>query len=163
MLSKVVNQSAVLTSYHAYVTSTLRYGIIFWGNCTERETIFKAQKKCLRSVCHLQQTDTCKPHFKRLKILPYPCLYISEIALFIKRNLCLFDVIKSKRIKYKICMPPHRTALYDKSIFGMGPRIYNKLPKEILETGNIDIFKSKLFKFLIDKVYYSVNEYLYDK
>lgn len=163
LLSKVVSQPAVIISYHAYVTSTLRYGIIFWGNCTERETLFKAQKKCLRSVCHLKSTDSCKPHFLKLKILTFPCLYIFEMALFVRNNFQLFEFNKRERHKNKINIPPHRTAGFTKGVCGMAPKIYNHLPRIILESESVNIFKSKLFNFLILKSYYTINEYLNDK
>jgi hypothetical protein len=158
-LSKVVNRPTVLTAYHAYVTSTLRYGIIFWGNSTDRELVFRAQKKCLRSVCGLQPTDSCKPYFIQFKILTLPCLYIFELVMYIKCNIKQFPVFKSIRQRHKINSRPFKTALLAKSVFGMAPKLYNRLPECIRET-DMPHFKSILFKFLIDKAFYSVNEYL---
>lgn len=58
-LSKVDYLS--VTAYHAkasyYITSTLRYGVIFWGNSTNKEVAFKAQKICLRPVRGIQIND----------------------------------------------------------------------------------------------------------
>ncbi|KAJ0183012.1 hypothetical protein K1T71_000988 [Dendrolimus kikuchii] len=165
MMSKVVNVNSLLIAFHAYVTSVLRYGIIFWGFSTDRERIFKAQKKCLRCIFHLKQTDTCKPFFIDFKILTFPSLYIFEIIMLIKNNPTLFENYKSARHinKNKICMPPHTTALYDKSVFGMAPRIYNKLPYNIMQESNIHIFKQKLFEWLTKKSYYSVQDYLNER
>lgn len=163
MLGKVVNQSAVLISYHAHVTSTLRYGIIFWGNCTEKHTIFKAQKKCVRSVCHLKTSATCKNHFQSLKIMTFPCLYIYEMAVFMRNNLHMFEYLKCRRHHSKICSQAHNLDLFNKSVLGMGPKIYNHLPKAVLESANVAIFKAKLSKFLINKTYYSTKEFLEDK
>lgn len=163
MLSKVVNQKAVLAAYYAYVVSTLRYGLIFWGNSTDKEIAFKAQKRCIRSIRKLKPTDTCKPHFIELKTLTLPSLYILEVATFVKTNYDLFDNFNSERYKNKISAPRRSTALFKKSIFGMAPLVYNHLPTSIREIQVLHLFKKRLSQFLIGKAYYSVNEFLQDK
>ena len=44
----------------------------------------------------------------------------------------------------------------------MAPKIYNKLPKLILDSNNINAFKKGIIDLLINKTYYSINEYLTD-
>lgn len=157
-LSKIVNQPAVMAAYHGYVTSTLRYGIIFWGNSVNREDVFKAQKKCLRAICSLRKIDSCKEQFINLNILTFPCLYIYEVAIFVKSYPHLFE--KLSRRSNKIKTLTHKTAFFSKSIFGMVSKIYNKLPDDLRDIGNILTFKKHLHKFLINKNYYKVSEYL---
>ena len=48
-LSKMASRNTVQIAYNAYVASSIRYGIIFWGNSADRDIVFKTQKKCLRS------------------------------------------------------------------------------------------------------------------
>lgn len=158
-LSKKVSRAAVLTAYHAYVTSTLRYGIMFWGNSTDRELVFKAQKKCLRSVCSLKPTESCKSYFIELKILTFPCLYIFEMAMYVKSNLNQFSVFNSVRQRHKIGNNQSKTALRAKSAFGMAPKVYNKLP-DFIRQSDMQEFKKKLLHFLTYNAFYSVNEYL---
>lgn len=162
MLAKVVNQKAVLAAYYAYVVSTLRYGLIFWGNSTDKHIAFKAQKRCIRSICKLKPTDTCKTHFIQLKVLTLPSLYILEIALFVKGNSDRFGKFKSKRCGNKISAASCSTALFKKSVFGMAPIIYNHLPSCIREINVLNLFKKCLAKFLIRKAYYSLEEFLQD-
>lgn len=159
-LRKVVNVSTVLTAYHAYVTSTLRYGIIFWGNATRWAMAFKAQKKCIRSLCGLRKTDSCKSHFKNLKILTLPCLYIYEICVFVRTNMDLFMNYNSVRLRHKLCFMKTKTALLKKSVLGMAPKIYNKLPRAMHDIDNLYEFKKKLNIFLAEKAYYSIREFL---
>jgi hypothetical protein len=161
-LSKRVNKLSVLSAYHAYVTSTLRYGVIFWGNSTDREIAFRAQKKCLRSVCRISPTETCRTHFIELNILTLPCLYIYEVGIYVKSNISQFSVFNSCRQKDKIYTGPFKTALLRKSIFGMAPKIYNKFPKNITTLDDLSEFKKRLYKFLAEKAYYSVGQYLSD-
>lgn len=161
-LSKVANHSTVLTAYHAYVSTTLRYGVIFWGNSTDREMAFKAQKKCLRAVCMIRNTESCKPLFTNLKILTLPSLYIYEVTMFIKNNHNQFETVSSKRHQDTLKSKSHQTTLYSKSFLGMAPKIFNKLPKSIRCSRELNTFKNKLQKFLIEKAYYNINEYLED-
>lgn len=161
-LAKVVNRDAVLCAYHGYVASTLRYGIIFWGNCSNREIIFKSQKRCLRAMCKLKSTDTCKPYFKELKLLTFPSMYIFEVALFVKTNPILFTKTNRLRNPHRLQNVTSKTALLSKSVIGLAPKIYNKIPNNI-KSLNVNTFKLKLKSILIEKCYYSIVEYLNDK
>lgn len=170
-LSKKVNIRTVLEAYHGLVVSVLRFGAIFWGNCTERERIFKAQKRCIRSMTGLNNTDSCEPVFKSLKLLTFPSLYIFEVAIFVRTNLHLFtlmDNIRKRpgtvRSQYKNIMftGRHKTALLRKSILSMGPVIYNKIPPTIKDQ-SLSIFKKRLTSLLINKCYYSIQDFLTDK
>lgn len=163
ILSKVVRQATVLTAYYAYVASTLRYGLIFWGNSTDKERVFIAQKRCIRAICRLKRRDSCKPYFNKLSILTLPSLYILEISLFVKNNLNLFNTYRSERYKYKVSAFSRATTLFDKSVYGMATRIFNNIPKEIRETDDVDLFKHKLNKLLVAKTYYSIDDFFNDK
>lgn len=158
-LKKIVNRSSALTAYHAYVTSTLRYGIIFWGNSTDRDLVFIAQKKCLRSVCGLKQTDSCKPYFIELKILTLPCLYIFEVVMYTKKNINQFLSFRSTRQRHKLDTKRFNTALLTKSVFGMAPKLYNKIPEDIRKA-EMPHFKNLLFNFLVKNAFYSVREFM---
>lgn len=158
MLGKVVNRSAVITAYHGYVESLLRYGVIFWGNSVDKDIAFKAQKKCVRAICKLTPTESGKPVFISLNLLTLPCIYIYEVAIFVRLHNSMFDHLKSKRHGMKICFPSNKTAQFSNSIFCMAPRIYNHLPLDILRCSNIGTFKFKLKQLLINKAYYNVND-----
>lgn len=162
-LSKIVNKSVAITAYNAYVSSTLRFGVIFWGNSTNKELVFKAQKKCLRAIFNLQQTDSCVSLFKTFNLLTLPCIYIYETAIFVKTHLHLYEVPKSNRHKHNICCKSRNTALYTKSVLGMASRIYNKVPKCIKTINDIKLYKTSLHKLLTEKAYYSVSDYLNDR
>ncbi|KAF9821776.1 hypothetical protein SFRURICE_001887, partial [Spodoptera frugiperda] len=66
------------------------YGVVFWGQSTNREFVFKLQKRCIRAIYGIKKTDSCVPYFKKSKILTLPALYILETAIFVKNNLNLF-------------------------------------------------------------------------
>lgn len=163
MLKKTVPQKTVLTAYHACVSSILRYGIIFWGNSVDKEFVFKAQKNCIRSICNIRPWDSCKIYFKNLKILTLPCLYILECSIFVKCNIHLFEFKTRARRTDKLCTVMSKTHLYKQSIFVKAPVIYNKLPATIRATVEVDLFKRRLHNFLIDKCYYTINDFLIDE
>lgn len=165
-LAPVVQTDALLNAYHGLVAAILRYGLIFWGNSTLSNLVFKAQKRCIRSMFRLQTTDSCKPKFIEHKILTLSSLYILEVALFVKLNPNYFPrlcdrVQRNRRDQYKLCLHKAKKTLMRNSIFCMGPVIYNRIPKELREL-NVNVFKSRLKSILADKCYYTINEYLSD-
>lgn len=106
-LSRVINTDAILAAYYGLVESTLKYGVIFWGNSTDRNIIFKGQKRCLISMFLLKRTERCVPFFKQYKILTLPSLYILEVVIFVKSNPNLFPrlddaVVRNRRYKTTI-------------------------------------------------------------
>lgn len=162
-LSKETHMQTRLTSYHGYVSSSLRYGIIFWGNSRNWELAFRAQKKCIRAIAQICIPDSCKPAFISLKILTMPCLYIFETVMFIKKHQYMFKPLKSKRRQNTVQSYRFNLVQNQKSIIGMAPKIFNKLPANIRDIECLNEFKSKLFSFLVEKAYYSINDFFRDK
>lgn len=163
MLATKVNLPTLLISYHGLVASRLRYAIIFWGNATNWERVFKCQKRCIRAMCGLKRTDSCRTFFKNNNLLTMPSLYIFEMALFIRQNPKLFKTVvrsRSRKQLYTLNNIQHKTALYAKSVFVMAPKIYNRIPNYIKECNDYNLFKSKLFQFLIDYTFYSVSDFM---
>lgn len=166
-LSSIVGVEALLTAYYGLAESHLRYGVIFWGNSTEREMVFKAQKRCIRSMFKIKPTDSCVPCFEKYKILTLPCLYILELALFVKSNPSRFKlqnelIPRNRRDNGRICLQSARTALMRKSVFCMAPTIFNTLPKS-WRALPLPLFKNVLHKFLASKVYYNILDFINEK
>lgn len=166
-LSRTVSEGTLITAYYGLVECVLRYGLIFWGNSTNKEIAFKSQKRCIRAMFGLQSTDSCKPIFTKYKILTLPSLYILETAIFVRNNPHLFPrmcdkVVRNRRNNTRLCLHPAKTTLLRNSIVCMAPIIYNKIPDEY-KTLNAKLFKMKFKRFLIDKCYYNINAFLNDK
>lgn len=165
-LSQVVSVETSLSAYHGYVSSVLNYGLIIWGNCVDSHKVFVAQKKCIRAIAGESFTCSCKPLFKKLKVLPLPSLYIKEVCLFVKKHMYYFtsvdelhNCITSSRRGYKLVLPKCRLALCQNNIYCMAIKIYNKLPTALIHT-NYTQFKKKLHQWLIEKQFYSLQDYL---
>lgn len=152
-----------MTAYHGHVASVLRYGVIFWGNSTDKLKVFIAQKRCIKAMKHLKQTDSCREYFTSLKILTLPSLYIIEVAMFVRSNLNLFTMYPTgSRREGCLCHRSSKTRLMRISVLCMAPIIYNKIPITIRNKPSHTEFKHALNQLLIEKAYYTVDEFLKD-
>jgi len=64
----------------------MSYGIIFWGNPSHSEEIFKVQKRIIRIIMNLSKNASCWQPLKELNILPVPSQYILSVPLFLTKN-----------------------------------------------------------------------------
>ena len=70
--------------YYSYFHSIMTYGLLFWGNCTDSQQIFRLQKKIIRIMRGKK--------FLHLKILHLLSQYIFSLLLFIIRNKNQFSI-----------------------------------------------------------------------
>lgn len=152
------------TLYFAYVHSLLRYGIIFWGNSSKCQTIFKIQKRIIRIMSGAKHRDSCRPLFQNLKIMPLPCIYIYELILYVKTNLKDFKTNDSihnhnTRTSNKLSIPTHHTSLFQKGAHYNGIKLFNKLPLYLKNIHSVEKFKKTLKEILLQICCYNVEEY----
>lgn len=164
-LRQTVSEEAALTAYHGFVKSVLSYGLLIWGNSVEINRAFILQKRCVRAICNSWYLDSCKPLFKKLKILPLPCLYIRDLCLFVKLHPTYFQKLSetsSRQVRSmyinKLHKPPGHTYMYKNNVYNMCIVIYNKLPDEMKSLDN-NKFKKTLTNWLLDKCFYSVRDF----
>jgi hypothetical protein len=62
--------------YYSYFHSIMTYGLIFWGDTHYSNIIFRLQKSIIRIIVGIRGRDSCREHFKKLKILPLQSQYI---------------------------------------------------------------------------------------
>jgi hypothetical protein len=84
------------SAYCLYVHSTISYGIIFWGNSSDSEEIFKIQRRKIRIIMNSSKNVSCRQQFKELNIFPIQSSYIyiyifpkPYFLLKLKTNFCL--------------------------------------------------------------------------
>lgn len=158
----VTSRHTSILVYHAYVCSIIRYGIVVWGNSTEISRVFVAQKKCIRAIFNMEWSDSCKSVFKTQNFLTVPCIYIYEIAKFLRSNLTLFEPRdntnkrKATHMAYQIPVP--RLELFRRSCIYMAPLIYNSLPKFITDLP-YKKFCITLKRWLLQESYYTIEEF----
>jgi hypothetical protein len=74
------------STYFSYVYSIISYGIIFWGNSSYSEDIFKIQKRIIRIIVSSGKKASCRQLLRELNILPVQSQYILSIFLFVTKN-----------------------------------------------------------------------------
>jgi len=108
---------------------------------------------------------SCRNLFKDLNMLPLPCLYISEVVYRVKSN---WEQVKQNeeihnhytRQKSDFHTQFCRTTLYKSSCENAGIKLFNKLPNTIKRIERPQEFKRRLQNFLMQHVFYSVDEYM---
>jgi hypothetical protein len=65
-----VSQDTLMMICYSYFHSILNYGLIFWGNSSYSNGIFKLQKRIIRIIMGAGTRDSCRELFKILKVLP---------------------------------------------------------------------------------------------
>lgn len=86
-IKSICSQETVMTLYYASVYTTINYGVIFWGNSSKWSKIFKLQKRIIRIIFNLQNTESCRSTFQHNKILTLPAIYIYSTILFATKNI----------------------------------------------------------------------------
>lgn len=166
-LKPFMDQNTMLTIYYALGYSHLSFTICAWGRATMIQRTFVLQKRILRLIFNINFCDTCKPLFQSQNILTVPSIYIYKSINFIKKNINTFiksSDIHSHNVRNKNEIRPqmHNLSKYEKSPEYAGITFFNKLPANIKNIKDYTTFKNRLKLFLIQKAYYSVNEYLMD-
>lgn len=168
-LVNYVNISTVKNMYFAYVYSVLKYGILFWGNSPPCNKLFIMQKRIIRIMLGLPWRSSCKPAFKKLQILPLPCIYIYELLLFTKKNLSDNNTpfisnieihFHNTRQKSDLHHERLNTKICQKGPMNMGVKLYNKLPASIKKIVNMSSFKTEIKAYLLDHCFYSIEDYI---
>jgi hypothetical protein len=119
------------STYFLYVHSIISYGIIFWGNPSHSEEIFKIQKR-IRIIMNSSKNASCQQLFKDLNILPIQSQYILSILLFVTKNKDQFlsnsQVQKiNTRQTSELYVPTANLAIYQKGVYHSGIKIYSHL------------------------------------
>jgi hypothetical protein len=69
-VKQMVSMKTLKCVYFSYFHSVMTYGIMFWGNSSHAERVFKLQKRVVRIVKGCGPRDLCRKYFRDLSILP---------------------------------------------------------------------------------------------
>lgn len=152
----------ILQAYYAYFHSYLTYGVLLWGNSKSSKQVFIWQKKAVRCITGISLRESCREHFKKLKIITLPSVYILQSLLYIKENILDFNLrsdvhIYNTRQKSLLNEDFTRLTKVQNSFKYIGMKLFNKLPP------NTDIslhrFKSVVQEWLTNHAFYSIEEF----
>jgi len=136
-LKSVISPRNLRTIYFSYVHSIMAYVIIFGGNLSHSNNIFKLQKRAIRIIMNVDNRVSCNELFKKLNILPPHFQYIlSLLLLFVVKNIeefILNSEVHSINTRHRSDLYPLSIKLtkYKKGVSYSGIKIFNHLPQNI--------------------------------
>jgi hypothetical protein len=143
-------QDTLKMIYYSYFRSIMAYGIIFWGNSSSSNNIFRLQKRIIRIIMGARIRDSCRDLFKILNILPLQSQYILSLVLFAVNNKNNFKVNSeihgiNTRNNPNLFQPLSHLTIYQKGTYYLGIKVFNSLSSQIKDlTHNTRQFKSAL-------------------
>ena len=151
--------------YYASIHSIISYGIIFLGNSSYSNTIFKLQKRAIRIIMNAGNGQSCRELFRELSILPLYSQYIYSLSLFVVKHINLFKLnLTINSINTRHCsdlhLPSVHLAKVQKGVYYSGIDVFNCLPAEIKGlSGDIRKFKTALKGVLLEGSFCTLEEY----
>jgi hypothetical protein len=142
--------------------------VLFFGvvDKTTCKLYLKLKKKCLRLIKRVNNRVSCRSLFGEFKILTLTSLYIFETLCLLRKNqiynISYSDVHGYNTVrKLNLYVQPCNTSRCKRSVINMGIRLYNNLPSQIKSTQDYKAFKHQLKDYLLNKAFYSLQEYFY--
>jgi hypothetical protein len=126
--------------YFSYFHSIMTYGLVFWGNRYHSNTVFKLQKRIIRTMVGIRNRESCREYFKKLKILPLQSQYFK-----INSQIHNWDTRNNLDFHY----PWAHLSIYQKGLHYTGIKVVNSLPVPIKQLSqDTKQFKKALKGFL---------------
>jgi hypothetical protein len=102
------------------------------------------QKRIITLIVGIRGRDSCREHFKKLRILPLQSQYIISLLLFVVDNGIYYRMNSeihsiNTRNKSNLHPPISNLPVYQKAPYYSGIRVFNNLPSQIKDmshTGN---------------------------
>lgn len=163
----ISNINTLKSIYHAFIHAHIAFGISLYGSTSNQNMnkILILQKKAIRIMLHLKWNESVKTLFPILGILTVYSVYIFETIIHVKKNFCYIPKMGANhkyhtRNRNNLAFTPHTLEFYKKKPSYSGITFYNKLPSDLKNISDFNIFKKKLKRYLLDKALYSLDEFL---
>jgi hypothetical protein len=124
------------------------------------------QKKIIRIMMGVGPTHTCRGLFKKLAIMPIPCVYLFSLLTFVVNNLDKFQTNNSvnminRRHNEHLHIPVMHLSSYQRGVYYSGVKLFNTLPTNILALKNDkNQFRMVLHSYLLRNSFYSIAEFI---
>lgn len=162
-IRQVVNEEAATVTYFAHFHSLATYGIMLWGASTDANNVFLKQKRAIRTIVKISHTESCREHFKKLRILTIPSVFILTCLMYThgnRGNLKSHEENHSylTRNRELFIHPRHRLCKTQNFVTYLGIKMYNRLPTTMK---NLDEkhFKKAIKDILLQLTFYSTEEF----
>jgi hypothetical protein len=129
-----LSQNSLKMVYYSCFHSIMTYGLIFWGNSHYSNIIFRLQKRIIRIIVEIRGRDSCREHFKKLKILPLQSQYILLLFVvvngdYLKVNSEIHNI--NTRNKLNLHLSISNLSVHQKGTYCSGIKVFNSLPSQI--------------------------------
>lgn len=164
-MKDILSETDLLNIYYTLAYPHMSLNILSWGCGRDKGRIFILQKRIMRLIFNLNFRETCRYIFKQKNILTVPCIFIFKCLMYTKQNINVFSQVSDThaygtRHGALLRIPTHTTSKYRHSPKYNCINIYNMLPKHLREINCPKLFKIGIKKFLLEKSFYSVDEFL---
>lgn len=163
VMRQVSTQQAAKLTYYANFHSIASYGVTIWGRSSDFERVLILQKKALRTLCGMRNSESCRETFKRERILTIASVYILSCVKYVHTNQMRFTrneefhQYDTRNRKYFV-VPHHRLCMTQRGVDYWGVKMYNHLPAEV-KALNKTRFKKRVRELLLKNTIYNMNEY----
>lgn len=165
VLKNSLRKEGLIKVYYAMAYSYISFNIVIWGRAKDLNRVFISQKRVIRLLFDLDYRESCKQTFITEKILTVPSIYILRCLVFARSNLERYETNGSyhnhnTRHCGQLKIPLHRTEKFKQSPIYNTITLYNKLPGIYKNVNSEKVFHGKVKKLLVEKAFYSVQEFL---
>jgi hypothetical protein len=116
-------------------------------------------------MMNARNKESCHELFKKLNILPLYSQYVLSLSLFVIKNINMFksnSMIHSINTRHcwDLYLPTAHLTKVQKGVYHLGIKVFNFLPTGIKSlSGDIRKFKSALKRFMLEGLFYTIQEY----
>ena len=148
-------QYVLINLYYAFVYPYLLYCNIVWGGTYSAclSPLRVLQKRIVRLIAGAHYVAHTDPLFFRLRILKLDDLYRYSLALYMYRHRQSFAQLHTDsyliRNRESIAPQYQRLSVAQRSVYYMGPRVWNSLPEHIRNVQRLSGFKREVKKYFI--------------
>jgi hypothetical protein len=114
----------------------MSYGLVFWDNSNQSNTVFKMQKRIIRIMVGIRDRESCRECFRKLKILPLQSQYIYLLLSLVINNRQHFKINSdihniNTRNNLDLHYPQSHLSVHQKGAHYTGIKVFNRLPVPI--------------------------------
>ena len=155
-LNNTLPRESLQLIYSALFVPHITYGIEIWHGAlqTNRDRIFKLQKKAVRAINSLPYNNHTHEYFKSLEILKLDDLHKLRLCtyMFKNRNAASHADIHSHntRNRNNLIIPRFRRTRSQSSWMYQGICMWNSLPEQTKDISSLNVFKNNIKRTILD-------------